>query len=88
MRRRMKALVGVSSLAMVAFFVLAPIIYSPTTVIGPILLGNSTQNWPTYPNWESPSCWAFGQGAYYGRTVFQMNASYQVGCASTTASLP
>jgi hypothetical protein len=78
------ALVGIGVVAVVAFFVSAPIIYSPTTVYGPILL----KTYPTNPNWESLSCRAFGFGMYYGRTVFQPNDSYQFGCPSPTASVP
>jgi len=77
------ALLGICVVALVAIFVFAPIIYSPTTVYGPIHL----QTCPRYPNWESLSCWAFGFGMYYGRTVFQPNDSYQLGCPSPTASL-
>jgi hypothetical protein len=82
------ALMGVVFLAVAALFVLAPTVYSPTVVYGPIVLGNSTQNQPTYSNWESLSCWATGFGVYYGRTVFQPSDSYQSGCPSPTASLP
>jgi len=65
MRRRTKALIGVAVVA-VAFFIFAPVIYSPTTVYGPIHLNV----YPTYPNWESLSCWAFGFGVYYGRITY------------------
>jgi len=90
MRRRTIALVGVAVVAVVAFSFFAPIFYQPTTVYGPLVFYNSTNSNsnPTYPNWESLSCWALGVGMYYGRTVFQSNDSYQSGCASLTASLP
>ena len=88
MERRTKVLAGVGFLIVTFFIVLAPVVYSPTTVYGPLVFYNSPQSYPTYPNWESLSCWAFGYGAYYGRTVFQYDASYQFGCASPTASLP
>ena len=89
MRRRTKALAGVAIVAAIAFSFFAPIVSQPTTVIGPDVAGNSTNiSYPTYPNWESLSCWAFGVGTYYGRTVFQFNDSYQSGCASPKASLP
>ncbi|GEM_PF-4679215 len=78
------ALLGIGVVAVVAFFVFAPIIYSPTTVYGPLFL----KTYPTYPNWGSLSCSLFGVGTYYGRTVFQPNDSYQFGCPSPTASLP
>jgi hypothetical protein len=65
MRRRTKALIGVAVVVAVAFFFFAPVVYSPTTVYGGLYL----QTYPTYPNWESLSCWAFGFGMYYGRTV-------------------
>lgn len=97
------ALVGIGVVAVVAFFVSAPIIYSPTTVFGPLIL----KTYPTYPNWESLSCRAFGFGMYYGRTVQWVPASNgngfsgsagaltvkygnatQFGCPSPTASLP
>jgi hypothetical protein len=58
-------LAGVAVVIVAAFFILAPIVYSPTTVYGPLIL----KTYPTYPNWESLSCWAFGFGMYYGRTV-------------------
>lgn len=84
MRRRTSALVGAVVIA-VAFFVAAPIVYSPTTVYGPILL----KTYPTYPNWESLSCWTFGFGSLYGRSdVFQSNSAYQFGCPPPAQSLP
>jgi len=89
MRRKTTALVGIAVLVVVAFAFFAPIIYQPTTVYGPLVYYNETNpKYPNYPNWESLSCWAFGFGTYYGRTVFQYNDSYQSGCASPTASLP
>jgi hypothetical protein len=88
MGRRTKVLLGTVVVVTVAFFIFAPVVYSPTIVYGPLVYYNSLQNQPTYPNWESLSCWAFGSGMYYGRTVFQYNDSYQLGCASPTASLP
>jgi hypothetical protein len=59
------ALVGIGIVAVAAFFVFAPIVYSPTTIYGPLVL----KTYPTYPNWESLSCWAFGYGVYYGQEV-------------------
>ncbi len=84
MRRKTKALVEIAVVALVVFLVSAPIVYSPTIVYGPIPL----KTYPTYPNWDSLSCRAFGFGMYYGRTVFQFNDSFQFGCSSPTASLP
>jgi hypothetical protein len=88
MKRRTKAEVGTAIALVSAFFVLAPIVYSPTVVYGPLVFYNSPPNQPSYPNWNSLSCTAFGFGMYYGRTVFQYNDSYQLGCASPSASLP
>ena len=70
--------------AAIAFFLFAPVVYSPTTVYGPLILSS----YPTYPNWESASCAAFHLGFYYGRTVFQYNDSYQFGCPSPAAAIP
>jgi hypothetical protein len=72
MRRATRiALVGIGVIVVVAFFVSAPIIYSPTTVYGSLVL----KTYPTYPNWESLSCSAFGFGVYYGRTFQLVPAS-------------
>jgi hypothetical protein len=78
------AIAAVVALALVSI-VFAPVVYSPTTVYGPL---HQTTPYPTYPNWKSPSCAAFGVGLYYGRTVFQHNNSYQFGCPSSVATLP
>jgi hypothetical protein len=80
------AFVGIAVLVVVAFTAFAPIVFQPTIVYGPLVYYNQVN--VSYPNWESLSCWAFGFGMYYGRTVFQANDSYQSGCASPTASLP
>ena len=69
MKRRTAALAGIAAVVVFAFFIFAPVVYSPTIVYGPLVFYNSPQNQPTYPNWESLSCWAFGVGLYYGRTV-------------------
>jgi hypothetical protein len=66
------------------FFVFAPVVYFPTTVYGALHSSSSS----TYPNWESVSCASFGLGSFYGRTVFQQNVSYQLGCPSSVATLP
>jgi len=69
-------LAGIAVVVAVAFFVIAPIIYSPTVVYGPLVY-YSEVNPPKYqyPNWESLSCWAFGFGMYYGRTVSWVTVS-------------
>jgi len=81
MRRSTKVLIGVAVVAAFAFLIFAPIIYSPTTVYGPLVYYNETSpNYPNYPNWESPSCWTFGFGVYYGqdaRTVPAVNGVYE-----------
>lgn len=81
MRLKTIGLVGI--VVIVVAFVSAPIVYSPTTIYG----GLNFQAHPSYPNWESLSCRAFGFGMFYGRTFFQFNDSYQFGCPSPTANL-
>ena len=79
MKRRTVAIAGTAVVVAVAFFIFAPTIYSPTTVYGPLVYYNEVNpRYPTYPNWESPSCWAFGFGVYYGRTA-QLVAAYSGG---------
>jgi len=80
-----KALIGVAVVVTVVFIIFAPVVYSPTVVYGPLAFGNSTQNQPTYPNWESPSCWAFGLGTYYGRTVQWVPVTNGNGYSGTAA---
>jgi hypothetical protein len=100
----MKALIGVAIVVAVAFFIFAPVVYSPTTVYGPLLL----KVYPMYPNWESPSCWAFGFGMYYGQEArwvpatngngfsgtapdamtVQYSNATQLGCPPASTSLP
>jgi hypothetical protein len=82
MKRRLALVVTICAAVLLPLF--APLVYSPTTVYAPLHL----TSYPTYPNWESPSCSAFGHGFYYGRTVFQHKDSYQFGCPSPIASLP
>ena len=81
MRPITKALIGVTVVVAVAFFLFAPVVYSPTTVYGPLVYYNEVNpKYPTYPNWESPSCWAFGFGVYYGpegRMVPASNGVYE-----------
>ncbi len=90
---------GVTSLVVATFFVLAPIVYSPTIVYGPLVFYNSPQSQPTYPNWESLSCWALGYGVYYGRTTQwltnsdggqypQYGNATQFGCPPLSSSVP
>ena len=81
------ALVGIAVAVVVAFFVFAPVVYSPTKVymvngfVGSGgVVGPGSQLNATYPNWDSLSCWAFGFGVYYGMTVSQHGSSYQLGC--------
>ena len=81
MRRRTKALLGITVVVAGAFFIFAPVVYSPTTVYGSINL----QTYPTYPNWESLSCWAFGFGMHYGQEVQWVHAINGVGGYSGTA---
>ncbi len=85
MRRRTKALIGVAVVVAVAFFIFAPVVYSPTRVYSCAYVGSSgcvnssgvlAQPEATYPNWHSLSCWAFGFGTYYGSWY----GSYQFGC--------
>ena len=82
MRRRTKALIRVAVVVVVAFFIFAPLVYSPTTVYGNLNLNVH----PTYPNWQSLSCWAFGFGMYYGREVRWAPAVNGVGGYSGTAT--
>ena len=82
MRRRTKALIGVAVVAAVAFFIFAPVVYSPTTVYGGLYL----QTYPTYPNRKSLSCWAFGVGMYYGQEARWVPAINGVGGYSGTAT--
>jgi len=82
MRRRTKALAGIAVVVMGAFFIFAPIVYSPTTVYGPLVL----KTYPTYPNWESLSCMTFGFGMYYGQEVQWVHAINGVGGYSGTAT--
>jgi hypothetical protein len=79
MRRRSMALVGVAVVAVVAFFVFAPVVYSPTTVYGPLIL----KTYPTYPNWESMSCRLIGFGTYYGQEARMVPATNGNGFAGT-----
>jgi len=85
MRRRTKALLGVAVVVAVAFFIFAPVVYSPTIVYGPLVFYNSPQNQPSYPNWESLSCWAVGYGMYYGQEVRWVPATYGNGFSGTAA---
>lgn len=91
MRHRTKALIGIAIVVVVAFFVFAPMVYSPTNVYEGAFVASSgcvwgstpevcTQPVATYPNWDSLSCWAFGFGVHYGLTVYQTGDSYQSGC--------
>ncbi len=94
MRRRTTALAG-AAVVVAAFFFLAPIVYSPTTVYGPLIL----KTYPTDPNWESLSCWALGYGVYYGRTTQwltnsdggqypQYGNATQFGCPPSSSFVP
>jgi len=91
MRRRTAAIVGISAVAAVVFFLFAPVVYSPTNVYEGTFVASSGCVWgntpyvctapvATYPNWNSLSCWAFGFGVHYGLTVYQPGDSYQSGC--------
>ena len=98
------AFVGIAVVAVVAFFIFAPVVYSPTTVYGPLIL----KTYPTYPNWESTSCRMFGFGMYYGQEArwvpatngnglsgpapnamtVQYSNATQFGCPPASTSLP
>jgi len=99
--KRKNMVLAVIVVAVVVFFVAAPVVYTPTPVYGPLHLNT----YPTYPNWESLSCKVFGLGIYYGRTVSwvavpagsgesagAMTAQYgnatQFGCPPSAAYLP
>ena len=81
MKRRTAALAGIAIVAVAAFFIFAPIVYSPTTVYGPLVL----KTYPSYPNWESLSCMTFGFGMYYGQEVQWVHVINGVGGYSGTA---
>jgi len=81
MRRRTKAFVGIAVLAVVAFTFFAPIVFQPTNVYGPLVYYNQVN--PKYPNWESPSCWAFGFGMYYGQEARWVPATNGNGLSGT-----
>ena len=82
MKRRAVAIAGAAVVVVAAFFVFAPVVYSPTTVYGSLHLNV----YPTYPNWESLSCWAFGFGMYYGQEARWVPAINGVGGYSGTAT--
>jgi len=96
MRRRTKALTAAAVAVAVALFIFAPMVYSPTTIYGPLRL----KVYPTYPNWESPSCWAFGFGVFYGRMTYAVPVPNsngdtlehgnvtQFGCPPASTSIP
>jgi len=70
------ALAGIAVVAVVAFFILAPVVNVHVKDQGPLYV----QPVPTLSNWESASCALFGFGAQYGTTPFLPNASYRFGC--------
>ena len=86
-KRRTVAIAGIAVVALAAFFIFAPVVYSPTEVYSCAYFGSSgcvnssgvvAQPEATYPNWHSLSCWAFGFGTYFGS--WYENGSYQFGC--------
>ena len=76
MRRKTTALMGITVVAVVAVFILAPVVNVHVKDYGSL----NIQPVPTLSNWESASCALFGFGAQYGTTPFLPNASYQFGC--------
>jgi len=84
MERRTTAVVGITVLAAVAFFLFAPVVYSPTAVYGPLVYYN--QVYPTYPNWKSLSCGVLGFGMYYGQEARWVPATYDNGIGGTAAN--
>ena len=68
MKRRTVAIAGIAVVVVVAFFVFAPVVYSPTK----FYVSGSTQPYATYSNWNSLSCWAFGFGTHYGSGFYQL----------------
>jgi hypothetical protein len=72
----MMALTGTAVVAVVAFFILVPVVNDHVKDYGSL----NIQPVPTISNWESASCALFGFGALYGTTPFMSNASYRLGC--------
>jgi hypothetical protein len=82
------AIAGIAVVVVAAYFVLAPVVYSPSGVYQCVYVGSSgcvgsngevvTQPEATIPNWHSLSCWALGFGARYGNSYGSV--SYQFGC--------
>ena len=75
MKRSMMALAGIAIVAVVALFILAPVVNVHVKDYGSL-----NDAVPTLSNWESVSCALFGVGAQYGTTPFTPNATYRLGC--------
>jgi hypothetical protein len=82
MRRKTIAVAGAAVVVAVAFFFFAPVVYSPTIVYGSLHLNV----YPTYPNWQSLSCWAFGYGVHYGQEARMVPATFGNEFSGTAAN--
>jgi len=91
MRRAVKVAVVAAPIAAIAFFMLAPVLYFPTTVFNGCTFGGCTH---TYSGYESLSCKLFHMGSGYytkvivtsylqsdgGVTVFRLSTAYFLSC--------